>query len=69
MPIYEYLCLKCDKKFSLLQSLFPAEKNTECPECSSREVKKIISSFSCGAGSDVGSSSSMPAPNFGGGGG
>lgn len=67
MPIYEYICLKCNENFSLLQSLSPAEKNTECPRCSSKEVKKVISSFSCASGS--GSSSSMPAPGFGGGGG
>ena len=67
MPIYEYICLKCNEKFSLLQSLYPVEKNTECPRCSSKEVKKVISSFSCAAG--AGGSSSMPAPSFGGGGG
>ncbi|MBI5666078.1 MAG: zinc ribbon domain-containing protein [Nitrospirae bacterium] len=68
MPIYEYLCLKCNDKFSLLQSLYPADKSTECPRCSSKEVKKVISSFSCATGSGN-SSSSMQAPSFGGGGG
>jgi len=68
MPIYEYICLECNENFSLLQSLSPVEKNTECPKCSSKKVKKIISSFSCATGSDS-ASSSMPAPSFGGGGG
>ncbi len=67
MPIYEYSCLKCNAKFSLLQSLYPADNNTECPKCSSREIKKILSSFSCASGSET--SVSSPAPNFGGGGG
>lgn len=68
MPIYEYICKKCEHKFALLQSLYPADNNTECPKCSSREVKKVISSFSCASssGSDF---SSMPSPSFGGGGG
>jgi putative FmdB family regulatory protein len=69
MPIYEYMCLKCNEKFSLLQSLYPAEKKTECPKCSSTEVKKILSSFSCGSGHGIGNSPSVPAPDFGGGGG
>jgi putative FmdB family regulatory protein len=69
MPIYEYNCLKCNEKFSLLQSLYPAAKNTECPKCSSTDVKKVISSFSCGSGSADSATPSMPAPNFGGGGG
>jgi putative FmdB family regulatory protein len=67
MPIYEYVCLKCNSKFALLQSLRPAEKNTECPKCSSKQVKKIVSSFCCSSGS--GDSHPVSAPAFGGGGG
>ena len=65
MPIYEYICLNCNEKFSLLQSLYPADRSTECPVCNSDKVKKVISSFCC-AKSD--SSSSGHAPSFGGGG-
>ncbi|NOZ69920.1 MAG: zinc ribbon domain-containing protein [Deferribacteres bacterium] len=67
MPIYEYVCLKCNNKFALLQSLYPAENNAECPKCASREVKKVISAFSFGAGSGS-SASPMPATGFSGGG-
>lgn len=67
MPIYEYICLKCDEKFSLLQSLYPEPKDTECPRCHSKEIKKIISSFSCSSG-DSAKSSPAHAPSFGGGG-
>jgi putative FmdB family regulatory protein len=68
MPIYEYMCLECNEKFALLQSLYPAEDDTECPKCHSTDVKKVISSFSCGAGSED-SVSSPATPSFGGGGG
>jgi putative FmdB family regulatory protein len=68
MPIYEYRCLNCNERFSLLKSLYPADNITECPKCASKDVKKIISSFSCSSGSKSGSYSSMPAPSFGGGG-
>ncbi len=68
MPIYEYMCMKCNNNFSLLQSLYPPEKNTECPKCASQNVKKLLSSFSCSTGTDV-NKPSIPAPNFGGGGG
>jgi putative FmdB family regulatory protein len=67
MPIYEYVCLKCDEKFALLQSLYPPEQNTECPKCSSTDVKKVLSSFSC-ASSESGVSASAPPPRFPGGG-
>ena len=66
MPIYEYMCLECNAKFALLQSLYPAEDNTECPKCHSADVQKMISSFSCGNGD---SAPSPAAPSIGGGGG
>ncbi|NOZ69460.1 MAG: zinc ribbon domain-containing protein [Deferribacteres bacterium] len=67
MPIYEYICLKCDNKFALLQSLYPADNSAECPKCSSKDVKKEISAFSFGAGSGN-SVSPVPATGFSGGG-
>lgn len=67
MPIYEYNCLECDEKFALLQSFYPPENDTFCPKCSSNNVKKVISSFSCGSGDKPGYS--PPPPRFGGGGG
>ncbi len=67
MPIYEYVCLKCNDKFALLQSLYPPEKQTECPKCLSTEVKKVMSSFSCASSQDS-IMPSAPAPRFSGGG-
>ncbi|MBI5056592.1 MAG: zinc ribbon domain-containing protein [Nitrospirae bacterium] len=69
MPIYEYICLKCNNRFAMLQSLHPEEKHTECPNCSSKEVKKAMSSFSCSTGPGSGFSPSTPSHGFGGGGG
>jgi len=68
MPIYEYICQECKEQFSLLQSLYPKDRTTECPRCSSTNVTKAISSFSC-SNSSEGSMSSPPMPRFGGGGG
>lgn len=69
MPIYEYICLKCNENFSILQSLYPSDNRTECPKCASDELKKVMSAFSCASGSESGHSSSAPAPSLGGGGG
>jgi len=68
MPIYEYMCMKCNNKFSLLQSLYPESKDTECPKCDSKEVKKMVSAFSCASGSDS-DSAAAHASSIGGGGG
>jgi len=46
MPIYEYICLKCNERFSVLQGIH-SKNDTKCPECSSEDVKKAISIFSC----------------------
>jgi len=49
MPIYEYKCRKCNSVFSVLQKLGATEKDTSCPECSSTDIKKLLSAFSCSA--------------------
>ncbi len=50
MPLYEYICEKCKAEFVLLQKVGTSEKDTECPRCGSKELKKKVSSFSCSIG-------------------
>ena len=46
MPIYDFACGKCKKKFSLTMSISEYEKKKfQCPKCKSTEVKQQISSF------------------------
>lgn len=46
MPIYEFVCGKCRKKFSLTMSISEYEKKkAACPKCKSSDVKQQISSF------------------------
>ncbi|MGC8747053.1 MAG: FmdB family zinc ribbon protein, partial [Candidatus Saccharicenans sp.] len=47
MPIYEYICLKCQHRFERLVSANSEEKII-CPHCQSDQVKKLISSFGIG---------------------
>lgn len=49
MPIYEYFCQKCKQNFSALQSVGSTEKDTNCTECGSSRVKRVLSAFSCAA--------------------
>ena len=49
MPIYEYECQKCGAVFEML--VRNAEERVQCENCGARRVKKIVSSFSAGAGS------------------
>jgi len=46
MPVYEFICQKCDHDFSLVISLSEYEKKKfMCPKCNSKKVKRQISSF------------------------
>jgi putative FmdB family regulatory protein len=68
MPIYEYSCNSCKEGFSLLQKVGATEKDTTCPKCGSKEVKKKVSLFSCACPMDSGPSSSGASSGFTGGG-
>ena len=46
MPSYEFLCEKCNKQFSLRQSLADYEnKKYACPGCKTRKIKQQITTF------------------------
>lgn len=42
MPIYEYLCQKCDHQFDALQKMAD-NPLTDCPECKESELIKLVS--------------------------
>ncbi|OIP40297.1 FmdB family transcriptional regulator [Candidatus Desantisbacteria bacterium CG2_30_40_21] len=43
MPIFEYQCQKCTKKFETL--VMSKNEVVQCPECGSGELKKLLSLF------------------------
>ncbi len=60
MPIYEYVCMKCESHF---EELVRNGETPKCPDCGAARVKKQFSVFSAvGAGGGE-------SPSFGGGGG
>ncbi|KJR41272.1 FmdB family regulatory protein [Candidatus Magnetoovum chiemensis] len=57
MPIFEYLCNKCDNSFELL--VYGDKKEILCPKCNSKDTKKKLSLFGVnGVDNPVQSSSS-----------
>jgi putative FmdB family regulatory protein len=68
MPIYEYICMTCNERFSLLQSMHHAENDTNCPRCRSKKVKKLLSTFSCSSGNSGDLASSFSSRGATGGG-
>jgi putative FmdB family regulatory protein len=45
MPVYEYECKKCLKKFEKIQKMGEDGRNLSCPECGEIGPKKLISGF------------------------
>lgn len=50
MPMYEFRCLDCQKKFEELVFATNDLADVACPSCSSTQVSKQLSAFSVGAG-------------------
>jgi len=45
MPIYEFRCLTCNKKFELLLSITEDPQNEPCPHCGAKNHQKLVSKF------------------------
>jgi putative FmdB family regulatory protein len=59
MPIYEYVCMKCESHFEELVRL--DDDAPSCPDCSSANVRRQLSVFAAHG--------TAAQPSFGGGGG
>lgn len=57
MPIYEYTCSACGKRFDALVS---ADEKVSCEACGSARVKKGFSSFAVHGGPTRGTKSASP---------
>jgi putative FmdB family regulatory protein len=45
MPLYEYRCRGCRKRFTVLVGMLAAEETTACPHCASTDSTRLISRF------------------------
>jgi putative FmdB family regulatory protein len=57
MPIYEYLCEKCERRFEKL--VRSAGADVSCPDCRSPKVRRLFSVFGLNLGA------SPEKPQFG----
>ena len=48
MPIYEYLCEKCNRVYSFMAKSYQEtqEKQPACPKCGAKDLKRRMSAFS-----------------------
>ncbi len=45
MPVFEYRCNDCRKRFSLLFGVVEEKQSEKCPLCGSADVSRMISRF------------------------
>lgn len=45
MPVYEFRCQACSKKFSLLMGMTAEPDGEACPHCGSRDISRLVSRF------------------------
>ena len=62
MPIYTYICNECGKKFDLLVGVTAQQEELKCKKCGSKNIKKILGTFSVSGGSGKSSDSDSSCP-------
>ena len=65
MPLYEYRCAECGKRFEILQRLGQGADGLTCPTCGAAQLEKQFSTFASATGS---TQSGLPAAGCGPGG-
>ncbi len=66
MPIYEFACAPCGKKFEDLILRKSDEAEVKCPACGSQDVSRQMSApAAVGGGGGGGGASYSPAPSCG----
>ncbi len=63
MPIYEYECRVCHRRFDVLQKIGEDGKELKCPKCGEGSPKKLFSAFSS-SGSSGQSADSCSSKGF-----
>ncbi len=56
MPLFEYKCADCNTKYEVLHKSATNLSDVSCPNCNSKNAKKLLSTFSASV-SDSSSSS------------
>ncbi|MDF2440714.1 MAG: hypothetical protein JWN98_1698 [Abditibacteriota bacterium] len=53
MPLFEFECRECDKRFTFLTGVIADNDEAKCPRCGSADLKKMISRFVRGRSDDA----------------
>ena len=53
MPLYEYSCRDCEKRFTFLSGVIADNSEPQCPQCGSQNLSKLMSRFRRGRSDDA----------------
>lgn len=67
MPLYEFVCEACGRRFEALKRLSDRTDEEACPECG-RAAPRVMSGFAVGGEGRSGGGGAPPVPACGGGG-
>jgi putative FmdB family regulatory protein len=68
MPLYEYTCRDCGKRFEVLQRLGAGSDGLTCPACGARNVVKQFSTFASSVQGSAAAPCGAPSGSCGSGG-
>lgn len=51
MPLYEYRCRACGRRFEVLQKMGDGAEGLECPHCGGTQIARQLSTFAAGGSS------------------
>lgn len=66
MPVYDFKCLRCGNKFTVLVPMDEKGK-VECPQCRGKEITQLFTGFGIGKGGGSSCDISDSTKRFGGG--
>jgi putative FmdB family regulatory protein len=66
MPLYEFVCSKCEKDFELLVRTVNWHGDAECPHCGSKKLTKKLSVFASQVANNQSASAPQPCSRPGG---
>ena len=66
MPIYDFRCLRCGHKFTVLVPMDEKDR-VDCPQCRSKEVSQLFTGCSIGKGGGASCNINSSSGRFGGG--
>jgi putative FmdB family regulatory protein len=62
MPIYEYQCPPCQRKFELLRPFSRADEPATCPLCQRTATKRCLSTVASAAAANAGPAATRAPP-------